>query len=64
MTENMKVARQGGAVAKNARLDIEKQIGRSVISQASAKDKTALDESPKTLGITSPVRKGNEDDEE
>ena len=65
MDENMEVARQGGYVAKTARLEIEKKIGRSVISKANAGDKATLDESPKTLGIKSPLgKKGSEDNDE
>lgn len=36
--ESKKVARRGGAVAGNARKDIEKQTGKSVISSSNAKD--------------------------
>ena len=41
--QNMQVAKEGGAVAKNARTDIEMRIGSSVISNVNAKDKKALD---------------------
>lgn len=40
---NKQVAREGGNVARNARLDLEKQIGESVISPLNAKDKQALE---------------------
>ena len=39
----MAVAKRGGNVAKNARKDIESQIGESVISPLNAKDKNALE---------------------
>lgn len=42
-SENLSVAKEGGAVAKNARSDIEKRIGKSVISSLNATDKTALE---------------------
>lgn len=32
MDQNIKVARQGGSVAKNARQDLEAKLGKSVIS--------------------------------
>jgi hypothetical protein len=32
LNQNIKIAKQGGNVAKNARLDLEKQLGKSVIS--------------------------------
>ena len=41
--ENKAVARRGGKVAKNARKDIETQLGRSVISPLNASDKKALE---------------------
>ena len=37
------VAKRGGNVAKNARSDIETQLGQSVISPLNAKDKPALE---------------------
>lgn len=42
-SENLSVAREGGAVAKNARSDIEKRIGKSVISPLNATDKPGLE---------------------
>ena len=42
-SENLSVAKEGGAVAKNARSDIEKRIGKSVISSLNATDKPALE---------------------
>ena len=42
-SENLSVAKEGGAVAKNARNDIEKRIGKSVISPLNATDKPALE---------------------
>ena len=41
--ENKAVARRGGKVAKNARKDIETQLGQSVISSLNASDKKALE---------------------
>ncbi len=41
--ENKMIARRGGSVAKNARVDIESQLGQSVISPLNAKDKPALE---------------------
>ena len=41
--ENKRVAREGGQVARNARTDIEKRLGKSVISQLNASDKPALE---------------------
>lgn len=41
--ENKAVARRGGKVAKNAREDIEAQLGQSVISPLNATDKPALE---------------------
>ena len=41
--ENKAVARRGGKVAKNARNDIEAQLGQSVISPLNATDKPALE---------------------
>ena len=41
--DNVNVAKRGGSVAKNARLDIEAQIGNSVISPLNANDKNALE---------------------
>ena len=42
-TQNKSVARRGGRVAKNAREDIESQLGQSVISPLTATDKPALE---------------------
>lgn len=42
-SENLQVAKEGGSVAKNARVDIEERIGKSVISPLNADDKTLLD---------------------
>lgn len=41
--ENKQVAKRGGHVAKNARADIESQLGGSVISPLNATDKPALE---------------------
>ncbi len=41
--QNVEVAKEGGAVAKNTRSDIEKRIGKSVVSPLNAKDKPALE---------------------
>lgn len=36
INENKKVAKEGGSVAKNVREDMEKKLGRSIISKESA----------------------------
>ena len=36
--ESTRVAKQGGRIAKNARTELEKQLGHSVISSAKAID--------------------------
>ena len=41
--ESKRIARRGGSVAKNARADIESQLGQSVISPLNASDKPALE---------------------
>ena len=41
--ESKSVAKRGGRVAKNARTDIEEQLGQSVISPLNAKNKAALE---------------------
>lgn len=41
--ENVKVAQEGGSVAKKTRKDIEKRIGKPVISPLNASDKPALE---------------------
>ena len=41
--ENKAVARRGGKVAKNARTNIESQLGQSVVSPLNASDKLALE---------------------
>ena len=41
--ESRNIAREGGSVAKNARLDIESRTGRSAISSANAADKPSLE---------------------
>jgi len=41
--ENKKVAKRGGKVAKNAKQDIEDQLGRTVISPLNATNKPALE---------------------
>ena len=41
--ESKRIARRGGSVAKNARTDIESQLGQSVISPFNASDKPALE---------------------
>jgi hypothetical protein len=42
-TKNVKVAKKGGSVAKNARLDIERNLGDTVISPLNAFDKKQLE---------------------
>ena len=41
--ESKRIARRGGSVAKNARTDIESQLGQSVISPLNASNKPALE---------------------
>lgn len=41
--ENKKIAKEGGTVAKNAKLDIEKRIGKKVVSPINAKKKEYLE---------------------
>lgn len=41
--ESKRIVRRGGSVAKNARADIESQLGQSVISPLNASDKPALE---------------------
>ncbi|MCQ2602199.1 MAG: hypothetical protein MJ184_12630 [Treponema sp.] len=41
--ESLSIAKEGGAVAKNARTDIESRIGKSVVSPLNANDKPALE---------------------
>ena len=41
--ENKTVAKEGGVVAKNARIDLESRTGQSVISPLNASDKLALE---------------------
>ena len=41
--ESKAIAKEGGDVAKDARLNIEKRTGTKVISSANAKDKLQLD---------------------
>ena len=38
LLENKKIAREGGSVAGNARKDLEKKLGESVISRLNAKE--------------------------
>jgi len=47
--ESLAVARRGGRAAGRARLEIEKEVGRSVISSANATDPKALDETKQSL---------------
>ncbi len=42
-TESKNIAKRGGSVAKNARTDIESQLGKSVISSLNATDKPSLE---------------------
>ncbi len=41
--ENKQVAKRGGSVAKNARDNIEAELGRTIISPLNAKDKPSLE---------------------
>ncbi len=54
--ESKMIARRGGSVAKNARTDIESQLGQTVISPLNASNKPALE-------IQSPIADDNDSDE-
>jgi hypothetical protein len=41
--ESLSIAKEGGSVAKNARIDIESRIGKSVVSPLNATYKPALE---------------------
>ena len=41
--ESRRIAKRGGGVARNARKDIEKEIGQGAVSSLNAQDKTALE---------------------
>ena len=47
--DNRDIAREGGSVAKNARLDIESRTGQPVISSQNATDKPALEVAPSEI---------------
>ena len=47
--ESLHVARRGGTVAGNTRKEIEKEVGKSVISSANAKNPEQLDETKNSL---------------
>ena len=51
-SENRKIAIEGGTVAKETRSNIEKRIGKSVISSANATDKLSLEVAPETRQLT------------
>jgi len=42
-SQNKKVAKEGGAIAKNARIDIENRLGQNVVSTLNAKNKNMLE---------------------
>lgn len=46
--KHQKVARQGGEIARNARLELEAKTGKKVVTQLSAKDGILLEEDNKT----------------
>lgn len=50
--ESQKTAKTGGRIAKNAREDLEKEIGRSVISSSKASDYLVQTEDVETKEIT------------
>lgn len=54
-TESKNIAKRGGTVAKNARTDIEQQLGQTVISPLNATDKPALE-------IQAPAADNNDDE--
>jgi hypothetical protein len=49
LDENIQVAKEGGSVAKNARLDIETKTGNKIITKQNAKDITLLQVQIKVL---------------
>ncbi len=55
--ENRQIARRGGRVARNARADIESELGHTAISPLNAADKPALE--TKKDGV--PLPSGEED---
>ena len=44
LNENIEVARRGGKIAGNARKDLEKQLGKKVISKHNSNNPELLDE--------------------
>ena len=38
LVENLEIAKQGGSVAKNARIDLESKIGKSIITKNNSLD--------------------------
>ena len=38
LEQNKAVARRGGKIARNARIDLEKELGKSVISSKNSKE--------------------------
>lgn len=42
LEENRQIAKRGGGVSKNARMEIERELGKSVISPLNAQDKDSL----------------------
>ncbi len=42
-SESKEIAREGGSVAKSARIDIEKRVGKSIVSPLNASDKKLLE---------------------
>lgn len=51
-SENRQIAIEGGGVAKETRTNIEKRIGKSVVSTSNAKNKQSLDVMPNVKQIT------------
>lgn len=45
-SQSRSIAKEGGAVAGNARKDIEQRIGHTIISELNASDKPALEIKP------------------
>jgi len=43
LNENINIAKQGGAVTKSTRNDIETRLGQNIISSINASDKMALE---------------------
>ena len=43
LKENRKVAKRGGKIARNARIDLENELGKSVITSKNAKETNLIE---------------------